>query len=121
MRAQLAFDATHDPLTSLANRRSFLQRTREALMADREVAVLFFDLDRFKYVNDAVGHEAGDAVLVEVARRLEGVLDPTHLLARFGGDEFTVLVEGPGAATRRHIRGDDHRARARRSVPGRGS
>ncbi len=98
-RAQLAFDATHDPLTSLANRRHFLQRTREALMADREVAVLFFDLDRFKYVNDAAGHEAGDEVLVEVARRLEGVLDPAHLLARFGGDEFTVLLDGPGAAT----------------------
>jgi c-di-GMP-specific phosphodiesterase len=89
--------AQRDPLTDLPNRAQFeemlagaLDRARQATSA---CAVMFLDLDGFKFVNDSLGHQAGDRVLIEVAKRLRAALRGDVTLARFGGDEFTVLVE----------------------------
>ncbi|MFO8076932.1 MAG: diguanylate cyclase [Egibacteraceae bacterium] len=99
-QAALRVQALHDPLTGLANRALLLERIDVALAAlSREgglVALIFFDLDGFKAVNDALGHDAGDEVLCEVAERLEASMRPRDTLARFGGDEFVVLCEGLG-------------------------
>ena len=82
-----------DPLTGLANRATFLTELAFRLtIPDKRTAVLFLDLDGFKWINDSLGHPVGDRILVEVAWRFEAALDGAHLLARFGGDEFTVLV-----------------------------
>ncbi|MGY1650847.1 putative bifunctional diguanylate cyclase/phosphodiesterase [Geodermatophilus sp. SYSU D01119] len=92
---ELARRALHDPLTGLANR-ALMQDRLEHALADRRVrrhAVLLLDLDDFKTVNDEFGHEAGDAVLVAVARRLESHVRPADTVARLGGDEFVVLME----------------------------
>jgi diguanylate cyclase (GGDEF)-like protein len=87
----------HDPLTGLPNRLLFRDRLEQALAGTRgsglRVGVLFLDLDRFKNVNDSRGHDVGDALLVEVARRLERAVRSGDTLARFGGDEFSVLCE----------------------------
>src|SRR5207237_1004359 len=95
---QLAHQAFHDPVTNLANRALFSDRVDHALKrAQRgfpDIAVMFIDLDDFKTVNDSLGHAAGDRVLQEVARRLLIAVRPTDTVARFGGDEFAVLVEG---------------------------
>jgi len=92
--AALTAAARRDPLTGLPNRATFLDElTYRLSLPGRRTAVLFCDLDRFKWINDSLGHTAGDRVLVDVAWRLERALDGEHLLARFGGDEFTVLVE----------------------------
>jgi diguanylate cyclase (GGDEF)-like protein/PAS domain S-box-containing protein len=92
---RLAHDAAHDPLTGLPNRTRLLESLEEALRrASRthlNVAVLFLDLDRFKRVNDALGHAAGDDLLISFAQRLQGVLRSSDLAARTGGDEFVVL------------------------------
>lgn len=92
--------ALEDPLTRVANRSLILEHLRLALARSRRtggrVAVLFVDLDRFKAVNDTLGHEAGDRLLVEVASRLQGVLRPSDTLGRFGGDEFVVVCEDIG-------------------------
>ncbi len=94
--AQLRHQATHDSLTGLANRALFQDLLTQALDAPDTrgdtVAVLFIDLDRFKLVNDSLGHEAGDALLVAIATRLRAALRPTDSAARFAGDEFTVLL-----------------------------
>ena len=95
---KLAHDAFHDSLTGLPNRTLFLDRLERALRAaerepDRTYAVLFIDLDRFKTINDSLGHWAGDQLLLEVARRLNSVLRSSDTLARLSGDEFTILLE----------------------------
>lgn len=95
---QATYEATHDWLTGLPNRSLFtecLERTLERAKKDRGYlfAVLFMDLDRFKYVNDSLGHSYGDRLLAEVAHRLESCIHHTDTVARLGGDEFTVLLE----------------------------
>ena len=96
-RERLGFLAMHDPLTGLPNRALVLDRLGHALTRlDRNnsrLAVLFLDLDRFKLINDSLGHEVGDRVLVAVADRLSHALRGTDTVARFGGDEFLVLCE----------------------------
>jgi diguanylate cyclase (GGDEF)-like protein len=94
--------ALHDALTGLPNRTLMLELLGRALRASRRSdllsAILFVDLDRFKEVNDTYGHRVGDELLVEVARRLTGLLRPGDSLARFAGDEFVALCEGLSAA-----------------------
>jgi diguanylate cyclase (GGDEF)-like protein len=96
--ARIAHLAHHDVLTDLPNRALFLQRLEEALTRVRRhgesVAVISLDLDRFKSVNDTLGHPVGDQLLCEVARRLIGCLRDTDTVARFGGDEFAILQIG---------------------------
>lgn len=95
--ADLEHLAMHDPLTDLPNRAKLLDRlesaVREIAESDDLLALLFVDLDRFKVVNDSLGHHAGDQVLIAVAERLVDLVRPTDLVARFGGDEFVVLCE----------------------------
>ncbi|MBI2277958.1 MAG: EAL domain-containing protein [Dechloromonas sp.] len=93
---RIAFLAHHDNLTGLLNRFSLQDRLEQALLGARRqgqmMAVGIFDLDRFKQVNDTLGHAAGDALLVEVARRLRGSLRESDIVARLGGDEFVVAL-----------------------------
>lgn len=99
--AKLSHQALHDPLTGLPNRILFLDRLRTALgqRSDPNVAVLFVDLDCFKPVNDSLGHEAGDLLLVEVARRIRAVLRENDTAARLGGDEFAIVCRDAHDAT----------------------
>jgi diguanylate cyclase (GGDEF)-like protein len=94
---RLRHQAFHDSLTKLPNRALFADRLQHALdrMSRRQesIAVLFLDLDAFKPINDTLGHEAGDRLLVSVGRRLQSCLRPEDTIARLGGDEFTVLLE----------------------------
>ena len=93
---RLAYQATHDVLTGLGNRSLFEDRlTHDVALAqrnDQQLAVLFVDLDEFKPINDALGHKVGDGLLISIARRLELVTRPEDTLARFGGDEFVLLL-----------------------------
>jgi len=97
LRERLAYAAIHDSLTDLPNRELFMDRVEVALRRARrgrkQVAVIFLDLDRFKLINDSLGHDLGDQVLRAVSDRLGGVMRASDTLARFGGDEFTILCE----------------------------
>lgn len=97
LEEQLIHQAFHDPLTNLPNRALFMNRLEHALARaarhHQQIAVLFLDLDRFKVINDSLGHQTGDQLLVAVARRLQASLRPADTVARLGGDEFTVLLE----------------------------
>jgi diguanylate cyclase (GGDEF)-like protein len=95
---QLLYDALHDPLTGLPNRSYFMgqldRATKEASRQDgRMFGILFLDIDRFKLVNDSLGHMVGDQLLVAIAGRLKVCLRPGDTIARLGGDEFAILVE----------------------------
>ncbi|MFD4604142.1 putative bifunctional diguanylate cyclase/phosphodiesterase [Streptomyces sp. NPDC058464] len=116
LQAQLQHNAEHDPLTDLPNRALFTRRVQQALSgrrssdrgpALRNTAVLFIDLDGFKAVNDTIGHQAGDELLVQAARRLQGTVRHGDTASRLGGDEFAALIVGDGtrdrSARERHI------------------
>ncbi|MFF8670532.1 putative bifunctional diguanylate cyclase/phosphodiesterase [Streptomyces sp. NPDC015242] len=116
LQAQLQHNAEHDPLTDLPNRALFTKRVQHALsgrrasdrgVALRNTAVLFIDLDGFKAVNDTIGHQAGDELLVQAARRLQDSVRQGDTAARLGGDEFAALIVGDNTRDRqareRHI------------------
>ena len=95
---QLAHDALHDPLTNLPNRTLFLDRLGHALQRTKQhqndsFAVLYLDLDRFKIVNDSLGHSAGDQLLIETGHRLVASVGTVNTVSRLGGDEFAILLE----------------------------
>ena len=96
-----AHEATHDSLTNLPNRTLFLDRLQQAIIpAQREdysLAVFILDIDRFKDVNDTLGHYNGDRLLNQVALRLSGVIRKSDTLARIGGDEFGFVLPKPGS------------------------
>jgi diguanylate cyclase (GGDEF)-like protein/PAS domain S-box-containing protein len=100
---QLAHQAFHDPVTNLPNRALFVERVRHAIgrarREVRELGVIFLDIDDFKTINDSLGHGAGDAALIDVAKRLSDSVRSSDTAARFGGDEFVVLLEDLEGAT----------------------
>ncbi len=96
---KLLYYALHDPLTNLPNRAEFMNHLEAAIeRAGRETnfsfAVLFLDLDRFKIINDSLGHVVGDKLLMAIAKRLKNCVRPRDVVARLGGDEFTILLNG---------------------------
>ncbi|MER6348565.1 EAL domain-containing protein [Streptomyces sp. NPDC001532] len=130
LQAQLQHNAEHDPLTDLPNRALFTKRVQQALSgrrasdrgaALRGTAVLFIDLDGFKAVNDTIGHQAGDELLVQAARRLHEAVRQGDTASRLGGDEFAALIVGDGtrdrAARERNILELADRLRVKLSQP----
>ncbi|MER6633388.1 EAL domain-containing protein [Streptomyces sp. NPDC000987] len=130
LQAQLQHNAEHDPLTDLPNRALFTKRVQQALSGRRSsdrgaalrgTAVLFIDLDGFKAVNDTIGHQAGDELLVQAARRLQDAVRHGDTASRLGGDEFAALIAGDGgrdrSARERHILELAERLRATLSQP----
>ena len=117
--AELAAEAFYDPLTKLPNRALFLDRVERLLTRAKRrkgsVAVLFLDLDNFKLINDSLGHEVGDQLLLAAARRLRGAVRDEDTIARFGGDEFAIAagdIAQPSDATRIAARVAEHLAAA---------
>jgi diguanylate cyclase (GGDEF)-like protein/PAS domain S-box-containing protein len=101
---QLIHDAFHDPLTGLPNRALFVDRLDQAIRrthrkVEQKFAVLFIDVDRFKVVNDSLGHSFGDELLIAIAKRLQECIRLDDTIARLGGDEFTILAESLSAVT----------------------
>jgi diguanylate cyclase (GGDEF)-like protein len=97
IEARLAYEALHDSLTGIPNRAYFMEQLTNAVQAveqesEKAFAVLFIDLDRFKVINDSLGHLVGDELLIECARRLRSVVREEDLVARLGGDEFAILI-----------------------------
>ncbi len=98
IEARLAYEACHDPLTGIPNRAYFMEQLNGAVHQSQQTgkeafAVLFIDLDRFKVINDGLGHLAGDQLLIECAKRLRSVVRDEDLVARLGGDEFAILIK----------------------------
>ncbi|UQA92958.1 putative bifunctional diguanylate cyclase/phosphodiesterase [Streptomyces halobius] len=104
LQAQLQHNASHDALTDLPNRALFTERVSQAVTgrraSDLDTAVLYIDLDGFKQVNDTIGHQAGDELLVQAARRLADSVRSGDIAARLGGDEFAALITGDGTRDR---------------------
>lgn len=101
--SELIYNAYHDTLTGLHNRTKLIERLNQ-IFTQRDncnhaicFGLLFMDLDRFKIINDSLGHRIGDLLLVETARRLQAIAQPLHTLSRLGGDEFVILIEGEDA------------------------
>jgi diguanylate cyclase (GGDEF)-like protein len=98
-------EAKHDPLTKLPNRGMFnelLPKTlKEAEEREENLALMFIDLDKFKQINDTMGHDAGDEILVQASERLKGVVSEKDIVARLGGDEFTIIF--PDIKSREHV------------------
>ena len=99
---KLRHDAMHDPLTNLPNRKYFMDQLRLSINRTKRnrrhlAAILFMDLDRFKIVNDSLGHSAGDKMLIEISQRLQLCVRPSDTVARFGGDEFAILLDSINA------------------------
>ena len=122
---RLQHEARHDPLTGVANRRALTERLEEeCARSDRSgtpLCALCVDADHFKAVNDTHGHDTGDRVLVDIAARLEGAVRRYDIVARVGGEEFTVLLIGIGIDEGRRVGGAHprrHRRRALRRRPG---
>jgi diguanylate cyclase (GGDEF)-like protein/PAS domain S-box-containing protein len=106
---QLIYDAYHDSLTGIPNRALFLDRLEQAMERHKRyhqdgLTVLFLDLDNFKVINDRLGHQTGDKMLIQVAQRLQNLIRASDTVARLGGDEFVILLEStPGNAYARNV------------------
>ena len=98
MQREILYQATHDKLTDLPNRRLLYDLIKQHIVTAKrnnaKIAVLFFDLDRFKLINDSLGHSSGDLVLRLIAKRISSAIRESDTLARIGGDEFVIVLSG---------------------------
>jgi len=107
LEAELKWQANHDPLTKLLNRKyledSLEHEVQRLKRSDEQSALLYIDLDRFKYINDTIGHNAGDQLLIEVGNQLQGRLRQSDTLGRLGGDEFGILIRNVDGESARGV------------------